>query len=222
MIQKSPAPIKIILADDHELFRDGFGVMIKKQHDIELIGEAENGEELLRMVHELKPEVVITDIKMPKMDGIELMHRLKQEYPHIGVIALTSYDEENLIVEMLEAGAKGYLLKSANKEEIVEAIEKVYNDKTHYCNQTSRRLAQLIAKSAFNPFRKKKPIQFNDREIAIMQMVCQGLTNKEIAGQLFLSKRTVETHRENIMEKIGESSSAGMIVYAIKTGIYKI
>lgn len=222
MAQKSPAPIKIILADDHELFRDGFGVMIKKQPDIELIAEAENGEELLSLARELKPDVIITDIKMPRMDGIELMHRIKKELPHIGVIALTNYDEENLIVEMLEAGAKGYLLKSANKEEIVEAIKKVYNDKTHYCSQTSARLAQLIAKSAFHPFRKKKPLHFNDREIQIMQLVCQGLTNKEIAAQLFLSKRTIETHRENIMDKIGETSTAGMIVYAIKSGIYKI
>ena len=222
MAGKSPAPIKIILADDHELFRDGFSVMIKKQAQIDLIAEAENGQELLHLAMTLHPDVVITDIRMPKMDGIEVMHRMKKTLPHIGVIALTNFDEENLIVEMLEAGAKGYLLKSANKEEIVEAINKVYKDKTHYCFQTNAKLAQLIAKSAFNPYRKKKPVQFSDRELAIIKLICQGLTNKEMAAQLFLSTRTIETHRENIMDKIEENSMAGLIIYAIKQGIYKL
>lgn len=221
-MRKSPTAVKVILADDHELFRDGLSVMLSKQPNIELIAEAENGEELLHLTHKLKPEVVITDIKMPKVDGIEVMHRLREEIPHIGVIALTSYDEENLIVEMLEAGAKGYLLKSANKEEIVEAIQKVYKDKTHYCHQTNARLAQLIAKSAFNPYRRKKQITFNDRELAIIQLICKGFTNKEMADQLFLSKRTIETHRENIMDKIEEDSAAALIIYAIKHGLYKI
>lgn len=221
-MKKSPAAVKVILADDHELFRDGLSVMLSKQPDIDLIAEAENGEELLHLTHTLKPEVVITDIKMPKVDGIEAMHRLRNEIPHVGVIALTSYDEENLIVEMLEAGAKGYLLKSANKEEIVEAIQKVYKGKTHYCHQTNARLVQLIAKSAFNPYRKKKQITFNDRELAIIRLVCEGFTNKDIATQLFLSKRTIENHRENIMDKIEEKSTAALVVYAVKHGIYKV
>lgn len=221
-MRKSPSAIKVILADDHELFRDGFSVMINKQPDIDLVAEAENGEELLKLTRELQPEVVITDIKMPKVDGIEAMHRIKKEIPHIGVIALTNYDEEHLIVEMLEAGAKGYLLKSAGKEEIVEAIKKVYKDKTHYCHQTNAKLAQLIAKSAFNPYRRKKKVEFNEKEIAIIRLICQEFTNKEIAAQLFLSKRTIETHRENIMAKMDVKCSAGLIVYAIKHGLFQV
>jgi DNA-binding NarL/FixJ family response regulator len=221
-LKNSSTAIRIVLADDHELFRDGFSVMIKKQPDIDLIAEAENGEELLVLVKKLQPEVIITDIKMPKMGGIEAMHQLKKTFPHIGVIALTNYNEENLIVEMLEAGAKGYLLKSANKEEIVEAIKTVYKDKTHYCHETNAKLAQLIAKSSFNPYRKTKKLLFNERETSIIKLICGGFTNKEIAAQLFLSKRTIETHRENILDKIDEHSTAGVVVYAIKHGIYKV
>lgn len=218
---KSPAAIRIILADDHELFRDGFSVMINKHPEIDLIADAVNGEELLRLSHQLKPEVVITDLKMPKLDGIEVMHRLKRELPQIGVIALTQYDEDSLIIEMLEAGAKGYLLKSANKNEIVAAIKKVYKGKTHYCHQTNAKVAQLIAKSTFNPYRTPQKALFNEREITIIRLICQGFTNKEIAAQLFLSKRTIETHRENILDKIDANATAGLIVYAMTHGIYK-
>jgi DNA-binding NarL/FixJ family response regulator len=221
-MKKSPTAIKIVLADDHELFRDGFSVMTSKEPEIELIGQAEDGEALLSLVQNLQPEVVITDIKMPKRDGIEVAQEMKKAFPHIGVIALTNYDEDYLIVEMLEAGAMGYLLKTAHKGEIVEAIKTVYQNKTYYCQTTSTKLAQLIAKSSFNPYRKKKKVEFNERESQIIRMICEGLTNKEMAAKLFLSPRTIETHRENVMHKIDENSTAALVVYAIKHGIYKI
>ena len=221
-MKKSPAAIRVILADDHELFRDGFGVMIKKQPQVELIAEAENGEELLIGVREHAPDVVITDIRMPKMDGLEVMRRMKRDHPHIGVIALTNFDEEALIVDMLEAGAKGYLLKSAQKEEIVEAVKTVYKDKSYYCNHTNTRLAQLIAKSSFSPYRKPKQVHFNEREREIVSLICEQYTNKEIADRLYLSKRTVETHREHIMEKMDVKNSAGVVVYAIRHGLFTV
>jgi DNA-binding NarL/FixJ family response regulator len=221
-MKKSASAIRLILADDHELFRDGFAVMLNKQPEMELLATAENGKELLGLIESLQPEVVVTDIKMPKMDGIAVMHELKHKFPHIGVIALTNYDEDSLIVEMLEAGARGYLLKSANKEEIITAVKTVYKGKTHYCYETSAKLAQLIAKSSYNPYRKKKKVTFNDREVSIIQLICQGLTNKEIAPRLYLSKRTIETHRENILEKMDENNTAALVVYAIKHGLFKI
>lgn len=217
-----PPAIRIILADDHELFRDGFGVMIKKQPEVDLIAEAKDGEELLRRVEEHGPDVVVTDIKMPKVDGLEVMKRMKKEFPHIGVIALTSFDEENLLVDMLEAGAKGYLLKSAHKEEIVEAIITVYQGKTYHCEQTSAKLAQLIARSSFPLHRKQNKVTFNEREQQIIPLICEGNTNKEIGSKLFLGKRTVETHREHILEKMDVKNTAGVVIYAIRHGLYKI
>lgn len=214
-------PIDIILADDHEIFRDGFAVMLTKIPEINLLGEASNGEELIKLMRTLKPEVIVTDIKMPKMDGIEATKRLKKEFPSVGIIALSMFDEENLIVDMLEAGAKGYLLKNAHKTEIIAAIKSVYKDEPYYCRETSHKLAQMIAKSRFNPYKKRAKIEFSEKEIAIINLICGEYSNKEIADKLILSKRTVEGYREKILEKIDGKNTAGIVVYAIKNNIYK-
>ncbi|MBA2328782.1 MAG: response regulator transcription factor [Flavisolibacter sp.] len=214
--------IKVLLADDHELFRDGFKMLIKKQQDIEIIGEAENGRELVNFAKELKPDVIVTDIKMPVLDGIEATKTLTKQFPGIGIIALSMFDDEFLIVDMLEAGAKGYLLKNAQKEEIFEAIRSVYNNETYYCNKTSTRLAQMIAKSGFNPYHKKQRVDFSERELEIMRLICQEYSNKEIGEKLFISTRTVEGHRNKIQDKIKAKNMAGIIIYAVKHGIYKL
>src|SRR5688500_15619300 len=143
--------VRIVLADDHEIFRDGFRVMLKKQSSIELVGEAENGVELLQLVDRLQPDVVVTDIKMPLMDGLEATKQLVKKYPEIGIIALSMFDEEHMIVEMLEAGARGYLLKNAHKNEIMAAVHDVHQKKNYYCNQTSSRLVSMIAHSNHHP-----------------------------------------------------------------------
>jgi DNA-binding NarL/FixJ family response regulator len=219
MIRPS-TPIRLILADDHEIFRDGFKVMIRKQPAFELIGEAANGEELIQLVRQLRPDVVITDIKMPKLDGIEATRQLTKEFPSIGIIALSMFDEENLIVDMLEAGAKGYLLKNAHKDEIIDAIRTVAADQTYYCGSTSVKLAQLIAKSNFNPHRKTLRPELSDKEIEVIRCICQQMSNKEIANKLNLSVRTIEGYRDKIQEKIKVKNMAGIVVYAIKNNIY--
>jgi len=222
MTKTNYSPIRVIVADDHEIFRDGFRALLKKQQDIELVAEAENGKELLELTQKFKPDVVITDIKMPKSDGIQATRILEEKYPHIGVIALSMFDEENLIVEMLEAGAKGYLLKNAAKDEIIEAIKTVFHNGTYYCHHTSSRLAQMIASSKFNPYRKSKTPNFNEKEIEIIQKICEGLSSRNIADTLHLSIRTIEGYREKIQEKMKVHNTAGIVVYAIKKGIYKI
>src|SRR5829696_3668979 len=143
--------IRLVIADDHEIFRDGLALMLSRQHDVVLAGQAENGRQLLDLVADIQPDIVMTDIKMPVMDGIEATKLLLQQYPDLKIIALSMFDEENLIVDMLEAGAKGYLLKNADKQEILDAINQVYEDKTYYCRHTSAQLASMIVKSKFNP-----------------------------------------------------------------------
>jgi DNA-binding NarL/FixJ family response regulator len=221
-MMKTIAPIRIVLADDHEIFRDGFKVMIKKQPSVQLVGEAANGEELIRQTRELKPDVVITDIKMPVMDGVEATKQLTSEFPEIGIIALSMFDEENLIVEMLEAGAKGYLLKNAHKDEIMEAIKTVDRNHTYYCNGTSARLANMIAKSTFRPSTRVVKPEFSEKEVAVIRYICQEMSNKEIASNLNLSIRTIEGYRDRILEKIGARNAAGIVVYAIKNNIYQV
>ena len=213
-------PINIILADDHEIFRDGFRVMLKKISHINLVGEAANGQELITISKELKPDVIITDIKMPVMDGIEATKLLTRMYPDVGIIALSMFNEENLIVDMLEAGACGYLLKNAPKDEIINAITSVFQKQTYYCKSTNARLAQMIAGSTYDPLKKgNKPI-FSDNEIIAIILICRQYSNQEIGDQLNLSKRTVEGYREKILEKIKAKNTAGIVVYAIKHKIF--
>jgi DNA-binding NarL/FixJ family response regulator len=215
-------PIRIVLADDHEIFRDGFRVMLKKQSGVELIGEAPDGEELVKLVEELQPDIVITDIKMPKLDGIQATRILTKRFKDIGVISLSMFDEENLIIDMLEAGARGYLLKNAHKDEIIAAIEAVFRDQTYYCNHTSRKLTRMIAESSFNPNRRPVQPDFNERELKVIRFICQEFSNKEIALQLNLSVRTIEGYRDKIQEKINARNTAGIVVYAIKNRIYQV
>jgi DNA-binding NarL/FixJ family response regulator len=220
---KATTPIRLILADDHEIFRDGFKAMLKKQPLVELVGEASNGEELVELSRRLKPDIIVTDIKMPKMDGTEATRILSKELPLTGIIALSMIDEENLIVDMLEAGAKGYLLKNAHKDEIMEAIKCVNMDQIYYCAETSGKLAQMIARSnSIQQGRKTKKPEFSQKEISVIQCLCREMSNKEIAETLDLSIRTIEGYRGAIQEKIGAKNSAGIVIYAIRNKIYQV
>lgn len=213
--------INIAIADDHEIFLDGLSMMLSNEDGFNVCARASNGKQLIEMVAREKPDVVLTDIRMPVIDGIQSTKQLLSAHPNLKVIALSMFDEENLIVEMLEAGAKGYLLKNAHKNEIIEAINTVYQNKNYYCAQTSLLLAAMIVRSRFNPFKQPQPIEFNDREKIIIQMICQQKTTQEIADKIFLSKRTVEGYRVRILEKINAKNIAGVVIFALKNNIIK-
>lgn len=221
-MKKAYAPVNVLIADDHELYREGFRVMLKKNTDFFLMGEAENGQELVKLAGVLRPDIIITDIKMPVMDGIEATRILKTSYPQIGVIAISMFDDENLIVDMMEAGARGYLLKNAHKNEIFDAIRTVHEDKTYYCHHTSAKLAKMLASSKFNPYKKAKKAEFTEKELEVIQLICQELSNKEIASKMFLSTRTIEGYRQDIQDKMDVKNVAGIVIYAIKHGLFKI
>ena len=221
-MSSSYSPIRLVIADDHEIFREGLESLFNKQKEIELAEEAINGKQLLEQAERLLPDVILTDIKMPVIDGIEATKILTEKFPQIGIIALSMFEDENLIVEMLEAGAKGYLMKNAHKYEIIAAINAVYNQESYFCNHTTMKLAKLIGKSRFNPF--KEPIKpgFTEKEREMIKLICQEFSNKEIATTLHQSPRTIEGYREKILEKTKAKNTAGIVIYAIKNGIYKI
>ena len=213
--------ISLVIADDHEIFRDGLALMLSKQDTVNLVGQAGDGLELVRMVDETRPDMVLTDIKMPRMDGIAAAKQLLQKHPGLKIIALSMFEEEDLIVEMLEAGARGYLLKNADKKEILDAIATVEQGNIFYCKHTTARLASLIVKSKFDQHKKSPGALFTDREREIVRLICRQHTAQEIGNMLFLSKRTVEGYRTRILEKMDVKNTAGVVIFALKHSIIR-
>jgi DNA-binding NarL/FixJ family response regulator len=212
-------PIRLVVADDHELIRQGLHTMLRKNPDITIVGEAANGLELVEKVRLLNPDVVITDIQMPVMDGIEATRQLKNEAPDRPIIALTMFNEEALIIDMLEARANGYLLKNASSEELTDAVVSVYEGESYFCQSTSATLARLIGTSRID-IKLRPKVNFSPTEIRIMQWICEERQNKDIALSLNMSVRTVEGYRERIFEKTGAKNIAGIAIYAVRHGYY--
>ena len=158
---------------------------------------------------------------MPKMDGIALTQKLIEKYADLGIIALSMFDDEHYIIDILDAGARGYLIKSAGKAEILEAVTTVFNDEIYYCKHTTLILAKLMADRNNRVVKKVIP-DFSAREKQVISYIAEGLASKEIAGKLNLKARTVESYRENIMNKMNVNNTASLIIYAIKNGIHKI
>ena len=154
------------------------------------------------------------------MDGIEATRKIKELHPDLPVIGLSMFDEEDLIIEMLEAGAMGYLVKNADKDEVLEAIRTVYQQEPFYCKQTSSKLAQLIAKSKYNHRQAKNKVEFSEKEIEVILLICKERTNKEIADELFMSVRTIEGYRQKLLDKMKVKNSIGIVIYAIQHGIF--
>ncbi|MBS1663924.1 MAG: response regulator transcription factor [Bacteroidetes bacterium] len=213
--------ISLIIADDHEIYRDGLALMLSKQEAVTLVGQASDGHDLLQLVEEKKPDMVLTDIKMPRLDGISASKILLQRFPQLKIIALSMFEEEDLIVEMLEAGAKGYLIKNADKKEIMEAILTVNEGNIFYCKHTTAHLASLIVKSKFDSRLKQPGALFTDREKDIIRLICRQHTAQEIGDLLFLSKRTVEGYRTRILEKMDVKNTAGVVIFALKHNIIR-
>jgi DNA-binding NarL/FixJ family response regulator len=222
MSPKNNQPIRLLIADDHEMLRKGFYTILNDVKNIQLVGEAADGIELVQLARTLRPDIVITDINMPKMDGIAATKLLREQYPAISVIAFSMYLEERPIIDMLKAGARGYLSKNTSKEEMFEAITTVASNQAYYCRETTARLAYLIATSDPSTLTQKPREEFNKRERDIIRMVCEERANKDIAEALNISIRTVEGYREKIQVKMQVKNTAGIVVYAIKNGIYKI
>ena len=204
--------IKVIIADDHQLFIDGLKSILSKELNISIIAEASNGLELLKLLEaDHIPDIIITDIRMPVLDGISATRIISKEYPNIPVLALTMFDQNGDVYEMLEAGAKGYVTKEVNQKELIQAIHTIISGKKYFSKNLS-----IDYEAWFNTKKNRDRVILTKREIEILQLIAKGRTTLEIAQQLKLSKFTIDTHRKNIHKKLGIKSNTGLVNYAMK------
>ena len=210
--------IKILIADDHAFVREGTRRILEQEPDLEVVAEAGDGEEAVRLASDLKPDVAIIDVAMPKLDGIEATRQIKALCPAVAVLVLSAYDDDQFVFGLLEAGAAGYLLKSVRGHEIVDAIRAVDAGESVLHPSVARKVLNRFA-SVSSKAQRKKPLELlTDREMEVMRLVTKGLSNKDIADGLSLSVRTVQGHLANIFNKLRVSSRTEAVVHALKEG----
>ena len=210
--------VKIILADDHRIMREGLRALLDKQPGMEVIAEAENGRTTVDLAQELKPDVVVIDISMPDLNGIDATRQIISAAPHIKVIALSMHSDTKFVREMLSAGASGYMLKDSAFEELGTALSVVTNNQTYL----SPKIANTVIRDYLGKIdttNSQTAPSLTNREREVLQLLAEGRTTKEIAAKLCLSIKTIETHRKQIMEKVGFNSVAELTKYAIREGL---
>ncbi|HTF02873.1 MAG TPA: response regulator transcription factor [Bacteroidia bacterium] len=210
--------IKIAVADDQHLFRKGLISLIGEFEELSVVAEAENGKELIEKLKLKTPDVVFLDLEMPEMDGVETTEYLVKKYPGMKILILTMHNEEAIILHLVEKGAHGFLLKDDPIETLVDAIYAVVENGYYFNDRVSKAMVHgLIRGNRIKPSFNR--VQLTERELQIVQLVCKEHTNREIAEKLCLSVRTIDGHRENILEKIKAKNTAGIVMYAIKNGL---
>jgi len=216
--------LQIMIVEDQHIFRKGLIMLLKEIRGVNIFGEASNGEEFLTMIEKERPDIVFMDIQMPVMNGIEATKKALDLYPSLKIVAISMFGDEEYLVSMIEAGVKGFLLKTVEEYELNKAIDLVADNKNYFSDE----LLPVLTNSLVN--RKTKP-EANDselkeeltkREIEVLNLICKGYTIKEIADQLFISQRTVDGHKANLFRKTGVDSSVKLVTFAIRNNLYKL
>ncbi|MBE6207100.1 MAG: response regulator transcription factor [Rikenellaceae bacterium] len=208
---------RIVLVDDHALFRTGLRGLLEHSTDHTVVAEAASGEEFLGMLQGLEADLVFMDFSMPGMDGAETTERALERRPDLRIITLSMFGEESYYTRMVKAGACGFLLKDSGIDEVIEAIDQVMTEGSYFSPQL---LLSITRRMHLEATTLEDPLSEREKEILIA--ICRGLSNQEIADELFISKRTVDKHRANILEKTGCKNTAALVVYAIRTGIVEV
>ncbi len=226
--------IKLLLVDDHEVVRTGLKMLIESQEDMEIAGEASNGQQAFQLAQQIHPDVIVMDITLPDISGIEVTRKIKQNHPEIAIVALTIHDDEEYFFEMLHAGASGYVPKRAAPEDLITAIRAASKDEVYIFPSLAKMLVkdflgQSPLENEMNPLDLESPNEepssyttqekLTPREMEVMELLAEGLSNQEIAEQLVISKHTVARHREKIMQKLGLHNRSDLVKYAIRKGI---
>ena len=210
---------RIFLVDDHTIVRDGLRALLANEPDISIVGEAGNGQELLDLLPTTPADVVLLDANMPVLDGLATTLRLRAEYPHVRVLILSMLAHERYIGQLFDAGASGYVLKSAEKDEILVAIQMVISGRQFLCSDLGLSMLRKVLAKDDEPDESTKASRLSRRESEVLQLLSEGLTTNEIAEKLFTSKRTIETHRQNILEKTQTKNTAALIRMAVTQGL---
>lgn len=219
---QTPASIRLVIADDHALFRSGLCSLLKQDKGLQVVGEAGNGRELVQEVQEKAPDIVLTDIHMPVMCGVEATGIIRKLFPRTNVIALSMHDGEDDMLRMMAAGARGYLFKNTDGNEIVQAVHAVHAHGVYYCATASTKPAKVRFGNCIDPYDPCAEPKFSERDIKIIRLLCREQSSKEIAAVLNLNCRAVEGARERIQEKMSARNMVGIVVYAIRHGIFSV
>jgi DNA-binding NarL/FixJ family response regulator len=211
--------IKVFVVDDHELFRNGVIMVLNRMENTVVVGEAADGEDFLAKLNSIKPDIVFMDIKMPKMNGIDATIEALKRYPELKVIALTMFGEEEYLQKMINAGGYGFLLKNSSIDEIERAVNLVSQGKNCYSDEL---LSYFTKKYIKKTNLEEDDIRLTRRELEVLELVAKGFSNQEIADKLFISRRTVDGHKANLIQKTGSKNIVDLLVYAIKKGLVSI
>ncbi len=215
--------IKLSIVDDHKIFREGLKSTLGDYDGIQLISESSNGQQIIDKLAYEQPDVILMDMKMPVMDGIQATGYITKTFKRVKILALSMFDDDKYILSMMKAGARGYLLKSAEPDEIVEAIHAVHKKGFYFNDHLSLTMVKkLMGNSIFEVDEGKEMVELNDRESEILKLICAEHANTEIADKMCLSVRTVEGYRTKLFEKIGARNIAGLVIYAVKNKIIQI
>lgn len=209
--------IRIVIAEDHAVVRQGTRSLLEREADLEVIGEAADGEQAVKLISELRPDVAMLDIAMPKLNGIEVTRQIKPLSPSTAVLVLTAYDNDEYVFALLEAGAAGYLLKDADSSEVVKAVRSVASGESVLSPAIARKVISHLS-AATARTEAKADAGLSEREIEVLKLAAKGLSNSDIANQLFISRRTVQGHLSGIFNKLGVGSRTEAIFQAVKRG----
>ena len=217
-------PIKVLIADDHVFYREGVRALLSTVNEIEVIAEANNGEEAIAQADECEPDVILMDLKMPGLNGIDATRRIHETHPDIGVLVITMFDDDDSVFAAMRAGARGYLLKDADKDEVVRAIVAVERGEAIFSPSIAQRMIQYFSISPSSPSRKNHPAEFDgltERELEILDLIAQGHNNTVISNKLSLSIKTVQNYVSSILTKLQVADRSQAIVRAREAGLGK-
>lgn len=209
--------IKVLLADDHQMILDGLSMLLDQEPDIEKVQEVTDGELVMKVLETVEVDIVVLDIEMPRMDGIETSRAIKAKYPEVKILILTMYNKKSFIEQLVQAGAMGYILKNRGKEELIDAIRKIANGGKYFGDSVTETLINSLIDD--NETSKPIAVVLTRREKEILQHIIQGMSTPQIAEKLFIANSTVESHRRNLIDKTGVPNTKALIAFAYENGL---